>query len=58
MQFGIGFYSDCFSLMIVSEGLGFGYPAGFYNGVVDPGLNLLYTYSPGTELDNDFVEQG
>jgi len=44
--------------MVVSESLRFGHPAGFCNGVVDPRLNLLYTYSPGTELDNDFVEQG
>jgi hypothetical protein len=44
--------------MIVFEEVGISDSAGFCKGVVDPGLNLLYTYSPGTKLDNDFVEQG
>lgn len=43
--------------MLVSEGVGFSGFAGFCKGVVDPGLNLLYTYSPGAEFDNDFVER-
>jgi hypothetical protein len=44
--------------MIVSEGLAFYCPAVFYQSVVDPGLILLYTYSPETEFDNDFIEHG
>jgi hypothetical protein len=43
--------------MLASEGVGFSDSAGFCKGVVDPGLNLLYTYSPEAEFDNDFVER-
>jgi hypothetical protein len=43
--------------MHVSERVGFSDAAGFCKGVVDPGLNLLYTYSPEAKFDNDFVER-